>query len=86
MNREIKFSEAALGTKIEVPTIDGRRLSLKIPAGSQGGSKMRLKGYGMPSMDGRGRGDAYVKIHIAVPKKLNSKQRAIVEELKDLNL
>ena len=86
MDREIKFSEAALGTKIEVPTIDGKRLSLKIPAGSQGGSKLRLKGYGMPSMDERGRGDAYVKIHIAVPKKLNSKQRAIVEELKDLDL
>jgi curved DNA-binding protein len=86
MNREIKFSEATLGTKIEVPTIDGKRLSLKIPAGSQGGSKLRLKGYGMPSMDGRGRGDAYVKINIAVPKKLNSKQRAIVQELKDVNL
>ncbi len=86
MDREIKFSEAALGTKIEVPTIDGKRLSLKMPAGSQGGSKLRLKGYGMPSMDGRGRGDAYVKIHIAVPKKLNSKQRAIVQELKDVNL
>jgi len=86
MDREIRFSEAALGTKIEVPTIDGKRLNLKIPAGSQGGSKMRLKGYGIPSMDGRGRGDAYVKIHIAVPKKLNSKQRAIVQELKDLNL
>jgi curved DNA-binding protein len=86
MDREIKFSEAALGTKIEVQTIDGKRLNLKIPAGSKGGSKMRLRGYGMPSMDGRGRGDAYVKINIAVPKKLNRKQRAIVEELKDLNL
>lgn len=86
MDREVTFSEAALGTKIEVPTIDGKRLNLKIPAGSQGGSKLRLKGYGMPSMDGRGRGDAYVKIHIAVPKNLNSRQRAKVEELKDLNL
>lgn len=86
MNREIKFSEAVLGTKIEVPTIDGKRLSLKIPAGSQNGSKMRLKGYGIPSMDGRGRGDAYVNINVAVPKKLNSKQRALIEELRDLNL
>jgi len=86
MNREIKFSEAALGTKIEVPTIDGKRLSLKIPAGSQNGSKMRLKGYGMPSMDERGRGDAYVNINVAVPKKLNSKLRALIEELRDLNL
>jgi curved DNA-binding protein len=86
LNREIKFSEAVLGTKIEVPTIDGKRLSLKIPAGSQNGSKMRLKGYGMPSMDGRGRGDAYVKIQVAVPKKLNEKQKALLEELKDLGL
>ncbi len=86
LNREIKFSEAALGTKIEVPAIGGKRLSLTIPAGTQSGSKMRLKGYGMPSMDGRDRGDAYVKINIAVPKKLKSKQRAVIEELKDLNL
>jgi curved DNA-binding protein len=86
MNREIRFSEAALGAKIEVPTIDGKRMSLTIPAGTQSGSKMRLKGYGMPSMDGRGRGDAYVKIHIAVPKRVNNRQRAIIEELKDLDL
>ncbi|UCF72400.1 MAG: J domain-containing protein [Deltaproteobacteria bacterium] len=86
MNREIKFSEAALGAKIEVPTIDGKRMSLTIPAGTQSGSKMRLKGYGMPSMDGRGRGDAYVKIRIAIPKRVNNRQRAIIEELKDLDL
>lgn len=86
MNREIRFSEAALGAKIEVPTIDGKRMSLTIPAGTQSGSKMRLKGYGMPSMDGRGRGDAYVKIRIAVPKRVNNRQRAIIEELKDLDL
>jgi curved DNA-binding protein len=86
MNREIKFSEATLGTKIEVPTVDGKRLSLKIPAGTQSGSKMRLRGHGMPSADGRGKGDAYVKIHVAVPRKLTSRQRAIVEELKDVEL
>jgi curved DNA-binding protein len=86
MNREIRFSEAALGAKIEVPTIDGKTMSLTIPAGTQSGSKMRLKGYGMPSMDGRGRGDAYVKIRIAVPKRVNNRQRAIIEELKDLDL
>ncbi|MBW2104977.1 MAG: J domain-containing protein [Deltaproteobacteria bacterium] len=86
MNREIKFSEAVLGTKIEVPTIDGKRLSLKIPAGTQGGSKMRLRGHGMPRMNGGGRGDEYVKIHIAVPKKLNKKQKALIEELKGLDL
>jgi len=86
MSREIRFSEAVLGTRIEVPTIDGKRLSLKIPAGTQSGSKMRLRGHGMPSMDGGRRGDAYVKINVAVPKRLNKRQRAIVEELKDLDL
>jgi len=47
---------------------------------------MRLRGHGMPSMDGGLRGDAYVKINVAVPKRLSKKQRAIVEELKDLDL
>ncbi|UCH00069.1 MAG: J domain-containing protein, partial [Deltaproteobacteria bacterium] len=86
INRDIRFSEAVLGTKIEVPTIDGKRLSLKIPAGTQSGSKMRLRGHGMPSMDAGRRGDAYVKINVAVPKRLSKKQRAIVEELKGLDL
>ncbi len=86
INREVKFSEAVLGAKIEVPTIDGKRLSLKVPAGTQSGSKLRLRGYGMPSMDGGGRGDVYVKINVAVPKKLSSRQKALVEELRDLDL
>jgi curved DNA-binding protein len=86
INRDIRFSEAVLGTKIEVPAIDGKRLSLKIPAGIQSGSKMRLRGHGMPSMDAGRRGDAYVKINVAVPKRLSKKQRAIVEELKGLDL
>jgi curved DNA-binding protein len=86
INREIKFSEAALGTKIEVPTIDGKRLSLKIPTGTQSGSKMRLRRHGMPRMNGGGRGDEYVKINVAVPKKLNKKQKGLLEELKDLGL
>lgn len=86
MTREIKFSEAALGTQIEVPTIEGKKLNLKIPSGTQSGSKMRLRGYGMPSMNGGGRGDVYVRIHAAVPKELNKKQRAVLEELKELDL
>jgi curved DNA-binding protein len=86
MDREVQFSEAVLGTKIEVPTVDGKRLSLNVPAGTQSGSKLRLRGYGMPSMDGGGRGDAYVKINVAVPKKLSSRQKALVEELRDLDL
>jgi len=83
LSRDIKFSDAVMGANIVVPTVDGKRLNLKIPAGSQSGSKLRLKGYGMPKMNGRGRGDAYVKLSIAVPKKLNKKQRELVEGLRD---
>ncbi len=84
--RQVKFSEAALGTNIEVPTIDGKRLSLKVPPGFQSGSMLRLKGQGMPRIAGKGRGDAYVKLNVSVPKKLTRTQRSLIEELKDLGV
>ncbi|GAI63889.1 unnamed protein product, partial [marine sediment metagenome] len=86
LTREVTFSDAVLGASIEVPTIDGKRLSLKVPAGSQNGSKLRLKGYGMPRTNGRGRGYAYVKLSITVPKKLDKRQRELVERLKESGL
>ncbi|MBW2616700.1 MAG: J domain-containing protein [Deltaproteobacteria bacterium] len=78
----ISFSDAVLGTEIEVPTIDKKLLKLRVPPGTQNNAKFRLKGYGLPHMKGQGRGDAYAEISIAVPKKLNKKQKAIVESLK----
>jgi len=78
----ISFSDAVLGTEIEVSTIDKKLLKLRIPPGTQNNAKFRLKGYGLPHMKGQGRGDAYAEISIAVPKKLNKKQKAIVESLK----
>jgi len=86
LTQEIKFSEAVLGTEIEVPTIDKKTLRLKIPPGTQSNAKFRFKGYGMPHMNGNGRGDAYIQITIAVPKKLNKKQKALVKEISDLGL
>jgi len=86
LTQDIKFSEAILGTEIEVPTIDKKTLRLKIPHGTQSNAKFRFKGYGMPHMNGNGRGDAYVEITIAVPKKLNKKQKALVKEISDLGL
>ncbi|MBW1720910.1 MAG: DnaJ domain-containing protein [Deltaproteobacteria bacterium] len=86
ITREIKFSEAVLGTEIEVPTIDGKTLRLKIPPGTQSRARFRLKGYGMPHMKGTGRGDAYVEISIAVPRKLDRKQRALIRELAEAGL
>jgi len=83
---EIKFSEAAFGTEIEIPTIDKKRLRLKIPPGTQSNAKFRMKGYGMPLMKGNGRGDVYVQVTIAVPKKLNKKQKALLKELAEAGI
>jgi curved DNA-binding protein len=86
VTRDIKFSEASLGTEIEVTTIDKKTLRLKIPTGTQGNAKFRLKGYGMPRMNGNGRGDTYVQVNIAIPEKLNKKQKAMIEEIAELGL
>ena len=86
VNKEVPFSGVLLGTQIGVTTIDEKSLNLKIPAGTQSGSKMRLKGNGMPHMGAKGRGDQYVRIQVAVPKKLNKSQKEAIEKLKDLNL
>jgi curved DNA-binding protein len=80
IDREIPFSEAALGTSIEVPTLNGIK-KVKIPPGTSGNTKLRLKGEGIPHLKVKGKGDAYVRIFIKVPKKLNSKQKALVEKL-----
>ena len=84
--REIKLSEALLGTGIDVPTIDKKTMRLKIPAGAQNNAKFRLKGHGMPHMNKKGRGDAYVQVTVEVPKKLNKKQKAVAEELRGVGL
>lgn len=86
LSKEIKFSEAILGTEIEVSTIDKKRLKIKIPPGTQSNAKFRLKGNGMPQMNGNGRGDAYVQVNIAVPKKINKKQKDLVKELAEKGL
>ena len=83
---EIKFSEAAFGAEIEIPTIDKKSLRLKIPPGTQSNAKFRMKGYGMPLMKGNGRGDAYVQVTIAVPKKLNKKQKDLLKKLAEAGI
>jgi curved DNA-binding protein len=81
LNRELKLSEAILGTTIAVPTIADKQLSLKIPPGTKHGTKMRLPGHGLPAMKGSKNGDLFVRILINVPKRLNEKQRKLVEDL-----
>jgi len=86
VKHKIRFSEAALGAEIEVPTIEQKVLKLKIPPGTQDNAKFRLKGYGMPHYQGTGKGNAYVEVSVAVPKKLTKEQRSLVESIKEAGL
>jgi len=79
----ITFSEAALGTEVEIPTIDGR-VRLKIPAGTQSGKTFRLRGKGAPRLKGKGNGDMLVTVRVSVPEKLNKKQRELIERLSQI--
>jgi curved DNA-binding protein len=80
VEKEIDFSEAVLGTTIEVPTLEGKKV-VKIPPGTQSHTKMRLRGLGIPHFQGEGRGDEYVRLIVKVPKKLTEKTKRLVEEL-----
>jgi DnaJ-class molecular chaperone len=71
--------EVGLGAKVTVPTLDGS-VEMTIPAGSQGGQRLRLRGKGIPRQSG-GRGDLYVKLKIVVPPKLTADERELFEKL-----
>jgi molecular chaperone DnaJ len=75
----VLFTQAALGAEIDVPTLEGRA-KLKIPEGTQSGKTFRLRGKGLPSVNGPGRGDLHVRIFVEVPSRLNAKQRALLEK------
>ena len=79
----ISFSQAALGDKIKVATIDGE-VTLKIPAGTQSGTVFKLRGNGSHSIHGRGRGDQLVTIKLKTPERLSRQEKKLFEELKEL--
>ncbi|MGD8523907.1 MAG: DnaJ C-terminal domain-containing protein [Desulfobacterales bacterium] len=81
LNREIKLSEALLGTNLSIPTLENKTLSLKIPAGTKPGTKLRMSGHGLPVMKTKKKGDLYVKIQIKIPKKLSGDQKELIEKL-----
>jgi curved DNA-binding protein len=81
IEKTIKFTQAALGTTIDVPTLDGSTKRLKLSPGTQNNTKIRMKGYGVPGLKGAPKGDQFVKINIDVPKKLSDKQIKIIEQL-----
>ncbi len=76
----MSFPTLALGGSVKVPTLDGRE-EVSVPAGTQPGARFRLRGKGMPHVNGRGHGDLHVIARVAVPKKLTKEQRHLLEEL-----
>lgn len=79
----ISFPQAALGCEIFVPTLDGKKAKLKVPAGTQSGSIFRLRGQGMHHLGRSSRGDQLVKIEVHTPEKLSAKAKKLVEELQE---
>jgi molecular chaperone DnaJ len=79
----VTVSEATLGAKIEVPTIDGRSL-VKIPPGTNSGSTLRLREKGMPSARNGSRGDQYVEVQVVVPKRTDERVRNLMKELEQI--
>jgi molecular chaperone DnaJ len=79
----ISFPQAALGTEIEVPTLEGDH-KLKVPEGTQSGTSFRIKNKGVPVLNGHGKGDLYVEVRIQTPGKLNKRQRELLAELGEL--
>ena len=76
----VSMTEAALGGTVEVPTIDGGRSRVKVPAGSQSGRNMRLRGKGMPALRGGAQGDMYIELAVETPVNLTSRQKELLRE------
>ena len=80
----ISFANAALGTSVEVPSIDGGKSKIKIPPGTQHGKQFRLKGKGMPILRRSAFGDLYIRIITQVPVSLSKRQKEILEEFNEI--
>ena len=76
----VNFTTLALGGEIQVPTLDAVE-SVKVPEGTQTGTTLRLRGKGMPEVNGRGRGDLFATVQVQTPKKLTREQRHLLDQL-----
>ena len=79
MEQEISYAQAVLGAEVEVPTLDGK-VKLTIPEGTQPGAVFRMRGRGIPSLRGGGRGDQFVSIKMGVPRNLTSSQKELLRQ------
>ena len=81
----VSMAKASLGGEVEVPTIDGGRSRVRIPAGSQSGRQMRLKGKGMPAIKTTQKGDMFIEMAVETPVNLTSKQKELLQEFEELS-
>jgi molecular chaperone DnaJ len=79
------MAKASLGGEVEVPTIDGGRSRVRIPAGSQSGRQMRLKGKGMPAIKTSQKGDMFIEMAVETPVNLTVRQKELLEEFEQLS-
>jgi curved DNA-binding protein len=86
IEREIKLTQAVLGTQMTVPTLDGKEMTLKIPPGTRHKTKMRLSGLGLPHMKRNVRGDLYVVVLVNIPRHLSVEQKKLMLQLADMGM
>jgi molecular chaperone DnaJ len=79
----VSFAQAALGAEISVSTLEGEH-PLKVPEGTQSGTTLRIRGKGVPVLNGRGKGDLFVEVRVQTPGKLNKRQRELLQELEGM--
>jgi molecular chaperone DnaJ len=81
--RPVTFAQAALGAEVEVPTVKGTA-RVDIPSGTQSGTLLRLRGQGLPDLEGRGRGDLLIRVVVWTPEPLSSEQEKLLEQLREV--
>lgn len=86
INQEIKLTDAINGTTIAVPTLNGRKLNLRVPPGTQHRTKMRLPGHGLPHMKSDLKGNLYVRILVKMPRHLTEQQKKLVVQLAETGI
>ena len=86
IEKAIPYSQVVLGSTIEVPTLSGESKKVKVPPGTQGSTRIRMKGYGLPRFKESGKGDEFVRIVVQVPKKLTTKQEDLLKKLSNEGL
>jgi curved DNA-binding protein len=86
VDQKVPYSSMVLGGKVDVPTLEGKTLSVKVPHGTQANAKLRLKGHGLPAGPHGPRGDLFVRLNVEIPKSLDKEQKKLVGELQEKGL